>query len=80
MTLLELKEGETARITAITGGRGVQERMNALGIYTGIVLRMIKEAPFHGPILVEETGSGARMMIGRGMAGRLEVTDGQARR
>jgi Fe2+ transport system protein FeoA len=73
-TLLELREGETALVTGITGGRGARARMAGFGIYEGKKIRLIKAAPFNGPLLVEDTASGARTMISRGMAGTVEVS------
>jgi Fe2+ transport system protein FeoA len=74
LTLLELKEGETALVTGITGGRAARARMTGFGIYEGKKIRLIKAGPFHGPLLVEDTVSGARTMIGRGMARSVEVS------
>ncbi len=73
-TLLELKQGETAVVTGITGGRTARARIAGFGIYEGKRIRMIKAAPFHGPLLIEDTASGARTMIGRGMAASVEVS------
>ena len=74
LTLLELKQGETAVVTGITGGKTARARMAGFGIHEGKIIRLIKAAPFHGPLLVEDTASGARTMIGRGMAGTVEVS------
>jgi len=49
--------------------------MAGLGIREGTCLRLISAAPFSGPLLVEDTASGARVMIGRGMAASVEVCD-----
>jgi Fe2+ transport system protein FeoA len=72
-TLLELREGEAALVTGITGGKAARARMSGFGIYEGKRIRLIKAAPFNGPLLVEDTASGARTMIGRAMAGSVEV-------
>jgi Fe2+ transport system protein FeoA len=73
-TLLELKQGETAVITRINGGRHMTARMDGYGIREGKRIRLIRTAPFHGPLLVEDLTSGARIMIGRGMAKAVEVS------
>ena len=75
VTLLDLKEGETASILRITGGKHLKARMSGLGIREGKCLRLIRAAPFSGPLLLEDTASGARVMIGRGMAASVEVCD-----
>lgn len=73
LTLLGLKQGETAVVIGITGGKTARARMAGFGIHEGKIIRLIKAAPFHGPLLIEDTASGARTMIGRGMAGTVEV-------
>lgn len=75
VTLLDMKEGETASILRISGGRHLRARMAGLGIREGTCLRLISAAPFSGPLLIEDTASGARVMIGRGMAASVEVCD-----
>jgi ferrous iron transport protein A len=74
-TLLDIKEGEIAVISAVTGGRGLKARMAGLGIREGRRFRLIRTAPFRGPLLVEDVSTGARTMIGRGMAACVEVCD-----
>ncbi len=74
-TLLDMKEGETAVISAVTGGKGLKARMAGLGIREGRRFRLIRTAPFRGPLLVEDVSTGARIMIGRGMAACVEVSD-----
>lgn len=74
LTLLELKQGETAIVTGITGGKTARSRMAGFGIHEGKRIRLIKAAPFHGPLLIEDTASGGRTMIGRGMAGSIEMS------
>lgn len=73
LTILDMKEDETAFISAITGGRHMKARLDGLGIRAGKRIRLISTAPFKGPLLVEDTSTGARVMIGRGMAASVEV-------
>lgn len=74
LKLLDLKQGETALIHRLTGGRCMKARMDGFGIREGTLIRLIMAAPFHGPLLVEDVESGARIMIGRGMAESVEVS------
>jgi ferrous iron transport protein A len=74
-TLLDMKAGEAAVISAVTGGKGLKARMAGLGIREGRRFRLIRSAPFRGPLLVEDVSTGARIMIGRGMAACVEVYD-----
>lgn len=74
LKLLDLKQGDTATIHRLTGGRCMKARMDGFGIREGTLIRLIMAAPFHGPLLVEDVESGARIMIGRGMAESVEVS------
>ncbi len=75
MTLLELKEGDTAVISRVSGGKGVSARMAGLGLHAGKKVRVVRAAPFRGPLLIEDISSGARTMIGRGIASHVEILD-----
>jgi Fe2+ transport system protein FeoA len=75
LTLLELKEGDTAVISRISGGKGVLSRMAGLGLHEGKTIRVVQAAPFRGPLLIEDVLSGARTMIGRGVASHVEIRD-----
>jgi len=70
-----MKEGDTAVINRISGGRGVLSRMAGLGLHEGKKIRVVQAAPFRGPLLIEDVLSGARMMIGRGVASHVEIRD-----
>jgi len=74
LRLLELKQGDTAVIDRINGGAGMRYRMDGFGLREGKRIRLIMAAPFRGPLLLEDLGSGARIMIGRGMAESVEVS------
>ena len=74
VSLLELKKGTIAVIHRLNGGKGISARMAGLGLYEGKRIRVISTAPFSGPLMVEDLSSGARIMIGRGIASRVEVT------
>jgi len=74
LKLLELKQGDTAIVDSLNGGMHMKARMDGFGIRKGTRIRMVRAAPFNGPLLVEDLTSGARIMIGRGMAETIEVT------
>ncbi|MBN1959395.1 MAG: ferrous iron transport protein A [Deltaproteobacteria bacterium] len=73
MTLLNSAVGALVEIRAILGGAAITNRMHALGFYKGSMIRVVKAAPFRGPLLIEDAKTGARVMIGRGMADKIEV-------
>jgi Fe2+ transport system protein FeoA len=52
-------------------GCGAVKRLADLGILPGAKIRVVRKAPFGGPIEIEVRGS--RFMIGRGLASRIIV-------
>ena len=55
-------------------GWGAVKRLADLGILAGARIRVVRKAPFGGPIEIEVGGS--RFMIGRGLAERILVEVG----
>lgn len=75
MTLIELHEGAVAEVTAVGGGKEIAERLQGHGLFVGQHVRVVRAAPFRGPLMIEDVKSGARMMIARDMAGFVGVRD-----
>ena len=73
ITLLEAPHGKRLKVVRRRGGKGFRANLDGLGIHVGDELVVVKNAPFHGPILVELKDTGAKVAIGRGMAARIEV-------
>ena len=71
MRLIEIPEGKKVTVKEIKGGRGIKNRLAAVGIYPGAEVKVIKTPP--GPMIVEVEG--ARFALGRGMASRIEVEE-----
>lgn len=70
MPLSMVNEGMRAVLSSISGGRDLRGRLAALGLLPGTELEVIRNSG-HGPFIVEVRGS--RIVIGRGMASRIEV-------
>ena len=70
MPLTKIGEGATAKVLNITGGRQLRGRLAALGLLPGTPLEVIQNSG-QGPFIVDVRGS--RIVIGRGMAARIEV-------
>lgn len=70
MPLSMISEGKRAVLKKITGGRQLRGRMAALGLLPGTELEVIQNSG-SGPFVVAVKGS--RIVIGRGMASRIEV-------
>jgi len=71
LTLDQLRFGQQARIVAITGGRGLQRRLQQIGIHPGDTVSLASQGSFRGPLLI--TVNGARLALGRGVARRILI-------
>jgi DtxR family Mn-dependent transcriptional regulator len=77
--LTELRDGETGVLTSIRTGHGrghgrgwgFEKRLMDMGLTPGIRVKVVKSAPFHGPLEILVRGS--RLALGRGMAERIFV-------
>ncbi len=70
-TLLDLPVGVKAQVMSLRGGFGLQRHLSSLGITPGKIVQKITTQPMGGPIMIEVQG--ARIAIGRRMAGRVIV-------
>lgn len=70
MPLTMVREGTRAVLRSIEGGRQMRGRMAALGLLPGTELEVVQNSG-KGPFIVSVRGS--RIVIGRGMAARIEV-------
>ena len=66
MTLDQLRPGDEAYVVDIRAGRGLQRRLNHLGIHTGDTVRLSGRGAFRGPLLVQIHGM--QVALGRGVA------------
>ncbi|MGF1508209.1 MAG: ferrous iron transport protein A [Myxococcota bacterium] len=71
MTLDEVPTGHRATITRVTTGAGVTLRLMELGMVPGRALRVLKRAPFGGPMQLEFPGF--RLSVRAGEARAFEV-------
>ena len=70
MPLSMVQTGGRATLLSISGGRQLRGRLAALGLLPGTLLEVVQNSG-HGPFIVGVRGS--RIVIGRGMASRIEV-------
>lgn len=56
MTLLDLKPGQSARVTSIQGTGPVKRRMMDMGITKGVSIQLRKAAPLGDPIEINLLG------------------------
>ena len=70
MPLTMVSEGGRATLRSIGGGRQMRGRLAAMGLLPGTELEVVQNSG-KGPFIVSVRGS--RIVIGRGMAERMEV-------
>lgn len=70
MPLTMVHEGSRAVLRSVEGGRQMRGRLAALGLLPGTELEVVLNSG-KGPFVVAVRGS--RIVIGRGMAARIEV-------
>jgi len=69
--LTDLRTGEDGVITAMRGGRSMQQRLHKLGLVEGQTVRKLSSLALGGPVVV--LVNRAQVAIGRGMASRIMV-------
>lgn len=70
MPLSIVQAGRVVRLVAIGAGRGLQARLEAMGLVPGVEIEVLYNHPW-GPFLVSVKGS--RVMLGREMANKISV-------
>lgn len=70
-TLERVRDGASAVVRDIHGGRVLRQRLARLGVHPGDTVRVVRTGYFGGPVLIEIHG--AEVAIGRGMAQKIET-------
>lgn len=71
LLLTDLKPDQKVEVVSINGGLASVKRLADLGFISGAIIKIIKIAPFSGPIKIEIQGS--RLVLGRGLASKILV-------
>ena len=71
--LTEIPVQKKVRIVDIFGGRNARQTLAQMGIGVGSQVIVRRNAPFSGPILVENHGT--TVAIGRGLASKIMVEE-----
>ena len=71
ISLADMKAGETGTVIDVLGGRGMHNRLCALGIRPGAKLTKVSTTFMHGPIVVRV--GGAQTALGFGMSYKVIV-------
>ena len=70
-TLVRMKHGQSGIVVQIQGGRGLVNRLNALGIIPGKRITKLSSMLMRGPVTIEVDR--VQVAIGFGMANRVIV-------
>lgn len=71
--LLQAQIGKTVRIQGVEGGKALAVKLRQYGLFIGDQARIIRQAPFDGPILLEVNGR--EIALGRGIAAKVIVEE-----
>ena len=66
--LIDLKKGSIAKIVRLSGGKTLINKLHSFGLREGLVIKIIRFAPFRGPILIEDVKNNSKIMTARKMA------------
>lgn len=75
VSLSDLRPGQTGEIVSIETGYRAKRRLEDMGLTPGTRIRVLRLAPFGGPIEISVRGS--RLVVGRGMSKRIFVKVGE---
>ncbi len=71
VTLTKMQRGQSGRVLQIEGGRGMVNRLSALGIMPGKKITKISSMLMRGPVTIEVDR--VQVAIGFGMANRIII-------
>ena len=71
INLYEADDHASLRILLITGGWEVRRSFNQLGIQPGDRVKVLRRAPFGGPLMIDNQGS--QVAIGKQLAEKIRV-------
>jgi len=71
--LIDLPANKTAKIISVSGGYGLQRKLQTLGIREGQEVKILSRQPFRGPLTIKVCGS--QITLGRGIARRILVEE-----
>jgi len=72
-TLLNIDNGKKVKILKISGGKGIRQHLQCLGIHIGDIVTIKKSSFLGGPVLLEVNCYD--VALGKGVASRIEVEE-----
>lgn len=70
-TLIQVQLGTTVLIHGFIGGKDLASKLRQYGLFIGDQARVLRSAPFTGPVLLEVNGR--EIALGRGIAAKIIV-------
>jgi ferrous iron transport protein A len=74
ITLSQMKDGQQATVSAVEGGRGLVEKLTAMGIRPGKLITRFCSMYMSGPITIRVDN--VQLSLGRGIADQIFVIPG----
>jgi len=71
LNLYQAGDDAQLRILLITGGWEVRRSFNQMGIHPGDHVRVLRRAPFGGPLVIDNRGT--RVAVGKQLAEQIRV-------
>ena len=71
LTLAQMRTGQTGTVIGVLGGRGLVQRLDALGIRPGRKITKVSSALFRGPVMLRVNS--AQVAVGYGMARKIII-------
>ncbi len=75
ISLVEMRNGEKGEIVSMDTGACAEKRLEGLGLTPGTAVKIMRSAPFSGPVEIYVRDS--RLVIGQGMAAKVFVKVGK---
>lgn len=72
MRLTDARPGDRLALRSMPADTGTESQVRSLGLLTGVALRLVRRAPFRGPLLLEVEGR--VIALGWKIASGLEVS------
>ncbi len=66
-------EGKEVKVTDVQGGPEVRQRLSAMGIHPGDMIRVLRYGALGGPVLIRVHGS--HVALGREIASKITVEE-----
>ena len=71
LSLYEVEDQSSLKVLAILGGWETRRSFNQMGIHAGDRIRVLRRAPFGGPLVIDNRGT--HVAVGKQLAEKIKV-------